>query len=291
MTAIVSVSFSQDSIVFGLSDGRTITAPLAWYPFLERCTDAERSAFNIESHGRLIEWPALGRALRLEKLLQVPAADITPPLDRETNRFLYEQTLREEQFHLDEHQKRVAFFAGLISALLGATVAGFFNAKSDAHYAALLTGPILMFLVAGLGRDAAIRFYQRFLEAISQRAKLEYDLNMYELRRPVGHWFESEPLVPGRHLDARKGHAEIAHSKVKRRLARAWSSLAEPLLFGSAIAGRPAPASDVTYASSTHFVKANISRGYNRVAALMFTAVQLVSVALATLIAVVGLWN
>jgi hypothetical protein len=46
-------------------DGRTITAPLLWYPHLWRGTPKEKSNFEIIGDGTLIHWPDLDEDLRL----------------------------------------------------------------------------------------------------------------------------------------------------------------------------------------------------------------------------------
>ena len=50
---VKDVRFSEDSISVDLVDGRTITAPLAWYPRLLRATVGQRANWRIAGGSRL----------------------------------------------------------------------------------------------------------------------------------------------------------------------------------------------------------------------------------------------
>lgn len=52
-----------------LSDGRTITVPLTWYPRLLRGTKAERQDWQLTGRGHGIHWPALDEDISVEGLL------------------------------------------------------------------------------------------------------------------------------------------------------------------------------------------------------------------------------
>jgi hypothetical protein len=64
-----SVRFSDDSIIVHLDDGRTISAPLAWYPRLLHGTKAERERFELIGDGEGIHWPNLNEDISIEGLL------------------------------------------------------------------------------------------------------------------------------------------------------------------------------------------------------------------------------
>jgi hypothetical protein len=51
------VEISEDSIVVKLDDGRTIAAPLGWYPRLATATVAERNNWRFIGGGNGIHWP------------------------------------------------------------------------------------------------------------------------------------------------------------------------------------------------------------------------------------------
>lgn len=64
---IRSVSVTDDSLIVDLQDGRTVTAPLLWYPRLAYATDAERQ--NLEIRRNVIRWPALDEEISVRGLL------------------------------------------------------------------------------------------------------------------------------------------------------------------------------------------------------------------------------
>src|SRR2546427_10223729 len=59
----------DDAVVIDLSDGRTITAPLAWYPRLLHGTARERRQWRLIGAGEGIHWPDLDEDLSVEGLL------------------------------------------------------------------------------------------------------------------------------------------------------------------------------------------------------------------------------
>ena len=54
-----SVSVTEDALIADLADGRTITAPLAWFPRLAHATPAERNNWRLIAGGEGIHWPEL----------------------------------------------------------------------------------------------------------------------------------------------------------------------------------------------------------------------------------------
>jgi hypothetical protein len=64
-----SVHFSEDALIVALDDGRTISAPLAWYPRLLDATKAERERFELIGEGEGVHWPALDEDISVEGLL------------------------------------------------------------------------------------------------------------------------------------------------------------------------------------------------------------------------------
>ena len=65
----VSVEVSEDALSVELADGRTITAPLAWYPRLVHATAEERGAWRLIGGGLGIHWPALDEDISVANLL------------------------------------------------------------------------------------------------------------------------------------------------------------------------------------------------------------------------------
>ena len=50
-------------------DGRTLSAPLAWFPRLVHGTAAERNDYELRGEEDVIHWPALDEDIDLEGLL------------------------------------------------------------------------------------------------------------------------------------------------------------------------------------------------------------------------------
>jgi len=65
----VEVNVTDDELVVGLSDGRSLTVPLAWYPRLFHASDSERRNWQLIGNGYAIEWPDLDEHIGIEGLL------------------------------------------------------------------------------------------------------------------------------------------------------------------------------------------------------------------------------
>src|SRR5688572_15780329 len=64
------VEVTDDAIVVDLHDGRTIAAPIGWYPRLSHGTAEERRNFQIIGKGEGIHWPDLDEDVSVENLLR-----------------------------------------------------------------------------------------------------------------------------------------------------------------------------------------------------------------------------
>lgn len=67
---IKNVHFSEDTLSVDLIDGRTITAPLAWYPRLLHATPEQRTNWQICGGGYGVHWPDIDEDLSTEGLLR-----------------------------------------------------------------------------------------------------------------------------------------------------------------------------------------------------------------------------
>lgn len=67
--AIQDVTVTEDTLTFDLSDGRTISAPLAWYPRLWYGTEAERNHWRLIGQGVGVHWPDLDEDISVEGLI------------------------------------------------------------------------------------------------------------------------------------------------------------------------------------------------------------------------------
>ena len=62
-----AVRFDDDTMWVGLSDGRTIAAPLAWFPRLLAATAQQRAAVELSMAG--LHWDALNEDISVAGLL------------------------------------------------------------------------------------------------------------------------------------------------------------------------------------------------------------------------------
>jgi hypothetical protein len=63
------VEVSEDTLTVELADGRTIAAPLAWYPRLAHAKREEREVWRLIAGGRGIHWPDLDEDISVANLL------------------------------------------------------------------------------------------------------------------------------------------------------------------------------------------------------------------------------
>lgn len=64
-----TVTVTEDALSVELSDGRSISAPLAWYPRLLHGTPEERSNWRLIGQGTGVHWPALDEDISVQNLL------------------------------------------------------------------------------------------------------------------------------------------------------------------------------------------------------------------------------
>ena len=63
------VKVTGDSLTVDLTDGRTISVPIAWYPRLAHGTAKERNRCRLVGGGEGIHWPDLDEDISVENLL------------------------------------------------------------------------------------------------------------------------------------------------------------------------------------------------------------------------------
>jgi len=64
-----SVRVTEDTLSVDLSDGRTISVPLAWFPRLAHATRKQRSQWRLIGRGHGIHWPLIDEDVSVEGLL------------------------------------------------------------------------------------------------------------------------------------------------------------------------------------------------------------------------------
>jgi hypothetical protein len=67
---VLDVRVTEDTISVDLYDGRTITAPLAWFPRLLHATPEQRANWRIAGAGYGIHWPDIDEDLSTQGLLR-----------------------------------------------------------------------------------------------------------------------------------------------------------------------------------------------------------------------------
>jgi hypothetical protein len=74
---VLDVRCDDHSLIVDLMDGRTISAPLAWYPRLLHASPEARAKWETCGGGYGIHWPELDEDLSTEGLLRgAPAARV-----------------------------------------------------------------------------------------------------------------------------------------------------------------------------------------------------------------------
>jgi hypothetical protein len=63
------VTVTEDTLTVDLDDGRTISAPLAWYPRLLHSTAKERNNWRLIGKGQGIHWPDADEDISVANIL------------------------------------------------------------------------------------------------------------------------------------------------------------------------------------------------------------------------------
>ena len=73
----INADFNNDSLIVELSDGRTISAPLAWYPRLLHATASQRKTWELLGGGVGIHWSDIDEDISVDGLLRgIPAIEV-----------------------------------------------------------------------------------------------------------------------------------------------------------------------------------------------------------------------
>ena len=81
---VQDVRVTADELSVVLTDGRTVTVPLAWFPRLLHATSAQRQNWELLGDGEGIHWPDIDEDLIVAGLLRGQSAPRTGP--RASNR-------------------------------------------------------------------------------------------------------------------------------------------------------------------------------------------------------------
>ncbi len=69
MPTMQGVNVTDDTLVVDLSDGRTVSVPLAWFPRLLHGTPNERNHWRLIGAGEGIHWPDLDEDISVEDIV------------------------------------------------------------------------------------------------------------------------------------------------------------------------------------------------------------------------------
>ncbi|MEI7867998.1 MAG: DUF2442 domain-containing protein [Candidatus Methylumidiphilus sp.] len=65
----VNITVTDDTLSVDLSDGRTISVPILWYPRLAHATPAERNKWRLIGKGIGVHWEDVDEDISVEGLL------------------------------------------------------------------------------------------------------------------------------------------------------------------------------------------------------------------------------
>ncbi len=69
MVSAQNVAVTDEALTVDLSDGRTVSVPLAWFPRLLHGTSEERTKWRLIGDGEGIHWPDLDEDISVENLI------------------------------------------------------------------------------------------------------------------------------------------------------------------------------------------------------------------------------
>lgn len=70
----VRARIENETLIVDLIDGRTISAPLAWFPRLAGATQVQRANVQIAGGGHGLHWPNMDEDISVEGLLRGAAS-------------------------------------------------------------------------------------------------------------------------------------------------------------------------------------------------------------------------
>jgi len=86
------VAVSEDALTVDLTDGRSISVPIGWFPRLLHGTTEERNDWRFIGDGEGIHWPEIDEDISVENLL---AGKPSGESQRSLERWLKERTKRD----------------------------------------------------------------------------------------------------------------------------------------------------------------------------------------------------
>jgi hypothetical protein len=68
-TRVGNVVIANNRLTVDLSDGRTVSVPISWYPRLSHALPEHRNRWELIGQGHGIHWPALDEDISVENIL------------------------------------------------------------------------------------------------------------------------------------------------------------------------------------------------------------------------------
>jgi len=65
----MAIAFSDDELRVSLTDGRTLSVPIAWFPRLAHASVSERAEYEILGDGEGVHWPKVDEDISVAGLL------------------------------------------------------------------------------------------------------------------------------------------------------------------------------------------------------------------------------
>jgi hypothetical protein len=105
LSRAIRVTVTKDALAVDLADGRTVIAPLAWYPRLLHGTGEERRRWRLIGRGEGIHWPDLDEDISVDGLL---AGRPSGESQRSFKRWLAERSARGAPKRMQPTRKKAA---------------------------------------------------------------------------------------------------------------------------------------------------------------------------------------
>lgn len=67
--SILNISVSEHKIIAEISDGRTVSIPIAWFPRLLNASSEQRRTYKISPSGYGIHWPDLDEDISIKSFI------------------------------------------------------------------------------------------------------------------------------------------------------------------------------------------------------------------------------
>ena len=64
-----SVTCNDDELAVVLTDGRSLSVPIVWFPRIAKATASERAAYELLGNGEGIHWPQVDEDISVSGLL------------------------------------------------------------------------------------------------------------------------------------------------------------------------------------------------------------------------------